>query len=81
MALTCEDIRKVLGDVDDTFVAAVIGMGATAEELAEAQAWLISDEPLVNTGKPMPSGRISKLAELLATVEEEKSLAGRGDEP
>lgn len=79
--LTSDDIRQVLGDADDAVVAAILDMGATKEELAEAVAWSINDEPLVNTGKPLPSGRVSTLADLLASVEEEKTLAGRGDEP
>ena len=28
----------------------IIGTGATVEELAEAQAWIANDEPLLNAG-------------------------------
>jgi hypothetical protein len=73
MPLTREQIIKALGDGDDAIVAELMDIGATAEELAEAQAWVANDEPLVNTGRPLPSGRVSRLAEVLSTIEEEKS--------
>ena len=73
MPLTREQIIKALGDVDDATVAELIGMGATSDELAEAQAWVANDEPLINAGRPLPSGRASRVAEILSTIEEEKS--------
>jgi hypothetical protein len=72
MPLTREEIIKALGDVDDATVADLVGMGATAEELAEAQAWVANDEPLVNTGKALPTGRVSHVAEIISVLEEEK---------
>ena len=49
----------------------LMARGATAEEMAEAQAWITNDEPLVNTGKPLPKGRVGALAEILMTLEDE----------
>jgi hypothetical protein len=46
-------------------------MGATAEELAEARAWTTNDEPLVNSGKPLAVGRVGRLVDLLANLDEE----------
>ena len=37
--LTRDEIIKAVGQVDDVTIAEMIGTGATAEELAEAQAW------------------------------------------
>src|SRR5262249_32656942 len=48
-ALTREDVIAALGPVDDVVVAQIVGMGATREELAEARAWVASDEPLINS--------------------------------
>lgn len=75
-----DQILKALGDVDDATVASIIGMGITAEELGEARAWIANDEPLVNDGKPMPSRRVSVVADLITKIEEE-SPAGPVDEP
>jgi hypothetical protein len=67
--LTRDDVIKAVGEVDDVSIAEIIGTGATAEELAEAQAWIVNDEPLMNAGKPLPSGRVSELVEILTELE------------
>jgi hypothetical protein len=67
--LTREDIVRAIGPVDDVTVAEIIGTGASAEELAEAKAWIIIDEPLMNAGKPLPSGRVGDLVEILSELE------------
>ncbi len=59
--VTREDVTKAVGRVDDVTIAEIIGTGATADELAEAQAWLVNDEPLLNAGKPLASGRVREL--------------------
>jgi hypothetical protein len=73
MSLTREQIIKVLGDIDDAIVAELIATDATSEELAEAQAWVANDEAFVNDGRPLPSGRVSRLAEILAASDEERN--------
>jgi len=77
MALTRKDIATLFGDLDDVVVADIIATGATAEELAEAHAWLVNDEPLLNAGRPLPSGRAACLVDVLAAVSEEEEA----DEP
>jgi hypothetical protein len=67
--VTREDISKTVGRVDDATVAEIIATGATADELAEAQAWIVNDEPLVNTGKPLPCRRVGQIVDILAEFE------------
>jgi hypothetical protein len=67
--LTRDDVIKAVGEVDDVTIADIIGTGATAEELAEAQAWLVSSDALVKAGKPLPSGRVRELIDILAELE------------
>ncbi len=50
-------------------IAEIIGTGATADELAEAQAWIANDEPLMNAGKPLATGRVRELIDILAELE------------
>jgi hypothetical protein len=76
-SLTRKDIAALFGDLDDMVVADVIATGATAEELAEAHAWLANDEPLLNAGRPLPGGRVARLVDILAAVSEEEEA----DEP
>ena len=67
--LTRDDVIKAVGEVDDVTIAQIIGTGATGEELAEAQAWIVNDDPLLNDGKPLPSGRVRELIDILAELE------------
>lgn len=67
--VTRDDITKVVGPADDVTIAEIIGTGATADELAEAQAWIVNDDPLLNDGKPLPSGRVRELIDILAELE------------
>ena len=39
------------------------------DELAEAQAWLANDEPLLNAGRPLATGRVRELVDILSEFE------------
>ena len=67
--LTRDDVIKAVGPIDDVTIAEIIGTGATADELAEAQAWIVNDDALLNAGKPLPSGRVRELIDILAELE------------
>jgi uncharacterized membrane protein YkvA (DUF1232 family) len=71
--LTRNDVITALGQVDDIVVAEILGTGATAEEFAEAQAWLSNNEPLMNSGRPLATGRVTRLIEILENMDEEAS--------
>ena len=73
MPLNRAAIIRILGEVDDVIVAQIIASGATEDELAEAQAWALNDEPVLNSGKPLPAGRVSQLADILTKLEEERA--------
>jgi hypothetical protein len=68
--LTQNEVIAVLGPVDDGLIIEIVGTGATQAELAEAYTWLRSDEALVNAGRPLPSGPVRALVEVLQTSEE-----------
>jgi hypothetical protein len=77
--LTRDEIIKAVGQVDDVTIAEIIGTGATAEELAEAQAWAVNDDPLLNAGRKLPTGRVRELIDILAELapdEEDGKEAG-----
>jgi hypothetical protein len=75
--LTRDDVIKAIGEADDVAIAEIIGTGATAEELAEAQAWIANDEPLMNAGRPLPNGRVGELVDILAELEQDEEDAGQ----
>jgi hypothetical protein len=77
--VTRDDVTKAVGRADDVTIAQIIGTGATVDELAEAQAWVANDEPLLNAGKPLANGRVRELIDILAEFgpdEEDDKEAG-----
>jgi hypothetical protein len=79
MQLTREDVARAVGAADDVTIAQIIGTGATAEELAEAQAWLANDEPMMNAGKPLATGRVRELVDILSELDASEDEEERGD--
>ena len=73
-----EDVIKAIGAADDVTVAQMIATGATVDELAEAQAWIANDEPLLNSGRPLATGRVRELVDILAELEPDDDDDGRG---
>jgi hypothetical protein len=71
MTLSAEDISAILGPAEETLVADIIRTGASREELAQAWAWVGSDEAMISDGRPLPGGRVAALMELLAPEEDE----------
>ena len=76
--LTRDDVMKAVGEVDDVAIAQIIGTGATVEELAEAQAWIANDDPLLNAGKPLPTGRVRELTDILGELETDEDEEEKG---
>jgi hypothetical protein len=74
--ITKDDAIRAVGGADDVAIAEIIGTGATVDELAEAQAWIANDEPLMNAGKPLPSGRVGELIEILTELEADEADDG-----
>jgi hypothetical protein len=64
--LTRDDVIRAIGRADGVTIAEIIGTGATVDELAEAQAWIVNDEPLMNDGRPLATGRVRQLIDILA---------------
>jgi len=76
--LTQEDVIKAIGRVDDVTIAQIIGINATVDELAEALAWMANDEPMMNAGRPLATGRVRELVDILAELEPDEDDDGRG---
>ena len=74
--ITKDDAIRAVGGADDVAIAEIIGTGATVDELAEAQAWIANDEPLMNAGKPLPSGRVGELVEILTELDADEGDDG-----
>jgi hypothetical protein len=74
--ITRDDVTAAIGQVDDVTIAEIMGTGATVEELAEAKAWIANDEPLMNIGKPLATGRVRELVDILSELEPDEDDEG-----
>lgn len=63
--LTREGVRRILGPVDDAFLAELAATGASDRDVAEAFAWVTNDEALMNDFRPLPKGKAADLVEIL----------------
>jgi hypothetical protein len=75
--ITRDDVTAAIGRIDDVTIAEIIGTGATVEELAEAKAWIANDEPLLNAGKPLATGRVREVVDILSEFEPDEEDEGR----
>ena len=73
--LTSDAVRAILGPIEDSFVAEILALGATREELAEALAWTIGGDAPIAAGRQHPSGRVAQLVSILNSVEESSPVA------
>jgi len=81
MQITREDVARAVSGADDVTIAQIIGTGATVDELAEAQAWLANDEPLMNAGRPLATGRVRELVDILSELDSSEDEDDRGGSP
>ncbi len=79
--LTRDDVTKAISGADDVTIAQIIGTGATVDELAEAQAWIANDEPMINDLRPLAHGRVRELVDILSELEEREEDEGKDTGP
>lgn len=66
MSCRSSDLRTILPWPE------ILATGASREELTEAFEWLQYNEPLMNEGRPLPSGRVAQVMEILEADEEQR---------
>ena len=74
--LSRDDVVKTVDRADEVTIAQIIGTGSTVEELAEAQAWLANDEPMINDLRPLAHGRVRELVDIRSELEEDSDEQG-----
>ncbi|MBR1121456.1 hypothetical protein JQ628_08040 [Bradyrhizobium lablabi] len=80
--ITREDVTRAVSAADDVTIAQIVGTQATVEELAEAQAWLANDEPMMNSGRPLAIGRVRQLVDILSELQaDDEDEAGPAANP
>ena len=76
--LTRAETRALIGPSDDATLSAIMGLGVTRAELAEARAWVENDEAMLNEGRRVPTGRIAEVIALLQETDEQQEDGGVG---
>jgi hypothetical protein len=64
-AATASEIRDIVGALDDSVIAGINALGATREEVLEAQAWLTSDDYLHRELQHSLHGRAAQVFDIL----------------
>lgn len=67
MTLSIDEIRAVLGPVDDAVAADVLRLDPTTADLIAAKSWMHADEALANDHRHPPTGTVAQLIDLLSS--------------
>jgi hypothetical protein len=67
--LTASEVRRLVGDVPDARVQAILATGATLEELEEAAAWASGESDVLGELERPLTGTIAQLYDIL-TIDE-----------
>ena len=78
MGLTHDDVVSILGPIDEIVIADIVATEASREELAQAWAWVNSDEALISEGHHLPAGRVAVLVDLLTPEDDEPGIPANG---
>jgi hypothetical protein len=69
-SLTPQDVREIVGDLDDAKIAAILATGANAEQLEEAMAWAAGESDVMGDLERPLTGVVARLYDILMTGEE-----------
>lgn len=74
--LSRDEVIEIVGPLEDDRVAAIIGTGASAEEVMEAFTWLSADEALGPDPDHQLHSRVAEVYEILSEgrFEDEEDL-------
>jgi hypothetical protein len=68
--LTPQDVREIVGDLDDAKIAAILATGANAEQLEEAMAWASGESDVMGELERPLEGVVATVYDILMTGEE-----------
>ena len=71
MPITRNDLKSIVGDIDDAKVIEILALKPTLAELEEAAIWTAGDgDALAKSGRPL-TGTTAEIVEILTADEEE----------
>jgi hypothetical protein len=66
------ELRRIVGDIDDTKAAMILSLNPTIEEIEEAVAWAEGRGDVVGNGPWPLTGKVGEIFEILTAEEEEE---------
>ncbi len=69
-ALSAEEVRRIVGDISDARVLAILDLGASHDELEQAVAWAEGQSDVLGELELPLSGVVSEIHEILTAGEE-----------
>ena len=70
--VTAEEIRRMVGDVDDAVISSIERTGATVAEVLQAVQWFRGAGGLEDEAGHVPHGRVRAVYEILQAEEPEE---------
>ena len=68
--LSADDVRRIVGEVDDVKLVAILELGASVAELEAAVAWAEGESDVLGAAREPRSGRVGTLYEILTSGED-----------
>ncbi|MBX6427127.1 MAG: hypothetical protein IRZ09_14525 [Variibacter sp.] len=70
-----DDVRRILGDIDEDKILEILALKPTFAELEEAAIWVSGDgDVLARSGRPL-TGLVADIVDILTADEDEPPLA------
>ncbi len=76
MTITRDDLKAVLGQIDEDKVIAILELEPTLSELEEAAALLTGDSDILAKSGHHPSERVAEIVDILTADEDEADYRG-----
>ena len=73
---TCNDIRRILGNLDETKLLPILALRPTLSDVEEASIWLGGDADVFGAGEPLGATASEIVTILIGDEDEERSRAG-----
>jgi hypothetical protein len=67
--ISADELRRILGDIDDATCARILETGATEAEVIEARQWLMADDQLGTELDRGKRGVVGEVYEILVDLE------------
>ena len=68
--LGADDVRRIVGEIDDVKLVAILDQGASVAELEAAVAWAEGESDVLGAARESLSGRVGTLYEILTAGED-----------